>query len=157
MKAYVTITISAEIGVDTQAELDEAMATLGGRAHRVLDGGLDEADILDWDFNTDYSLNYGEGVSLIEKQAEDTLQTWDTWVLRNSNKTSSDIFAAIQKTPERFVVLTPAERPYGPDGVFGGNEAALAMAKLNKCSSRRQVEAILSQHLYKFLSAERMA
>jgi len=68
MKATIKIIITAEIEVEDQAALRAAMSTLGGRTHMVLADGLEEATIEHWDFNTDYTVNYGAGVSLVKKE-----------------------------------------------------------------------------------------
>lgn len=69
MKANVKIIITAEIEVTDQAELDAAMSEIGGVAGRFFDDNIafDDFDIVNWDFNTDYTKNMGEGVSLTRK------------------------------------------------------------------------------------------
>lgn len=68
MKANIKIIITAEVEVVDQAALDSVMSTLGGRTYTVLENGLEDADLIKWDFNTDYTVNYGEGVSLVSKE-----------------------------------------------------------------------------------------
>ena len=69
MRANIKITYTVEIEVEDQAALDDAMTELGGRAYMLLDDTrLGDGRLIDWDFNTDYTVNYGEGVSLVSKE-----------------------------------------------------------------------------------------
>lgn len=69
MKAAIKITVTVEIEVEDQAALDDAMTELGGRVYMLLDDTrLGDGRLINWDFNTDYTVNYGEGVNLLNKE-----------------------------------------------------------------------------------------
>lgn len=69
MKASIKIIVTVEIEVEDQAALDDAMTELGGRVYMMIDDTrLGDGRLIDWDFNTDYTVNYGTGVSLVSKE-----------------------------------------------------------------------------------------
>ena len=67
MKANVKLVIDIQMEVEDMAALEAAEIALGVLAHLLIDEGIDDGNIIDWDLDINSTVNNGEGVSLVNK------------------------------------------------------------------------------------------
>jgi hypothetical protein len=67
MKADLKLVIDIQMEVEDMAALEAAEIALGVLAHLLIDEGIDDGNIIDWDLDINSTVNNGEGVSLVNK------------------------------------------------------------------------------------------
>ena len=68
MKANVKLVIDIQMEVEDVAALEAAEIALGVLAHLLIDEGIDDGNIINWDLDINSTVNNGEGVSLVNKE-----------------------------------------------------------------------------------------